>query len=101
MKRLALAVFAVGALSAPAMAANCDKDYKEFWDRLSSQASAKKLSGQEIAQLNRYALRGYDACSSGDERFTAESFFRKLTAQGSSKAEDLFKELDRKGAAKK
>jgi hypothetical protein len=34
MKRFALAIIAVGALSAPAMAADCAKDYKDFWQNL-------------------------------------------------------------------
>jgi hypothetical protein len=101
MKRLALAVLAAAAVSSPALAANCDKDYKEFWERTGREAFAKQLTGQQLAQLNRYALRGYDACSSGDERFNAENFFRKLDAQGLSKAEDLFRQLDRDSKAKK
>ena len=34
MKRFVLTIIAVGALSAPAMAANCAKDYKDFWQNL-------------------------------------------------------------------
>ena len=34
MKRLILAAVAAAALSAPAMAANCAKDYKDFWQSL-------------------------------------------------------------------
>ena len=32
MKRFALAIVAIAALSAPAMAVNCAKDYKDFWE---------------------------------------------------------------------
>jgi hypothetical protein len=38
------------------------------------------------------ALRGYDSCTSGDERFTAANFFKKLDAMGpNAKASDIFK----------
>ena len=65
------------ALSAPAMAANCAKDYKDFWEGLDRQKFSK-LSAEQIADLSRTALRGYDACTAGDERFTADNFFKKL-----------------------
>jgi hypothetical protein len=90
MKRFALAIIAVGALSAPAMAANCAKDYKDFWDNLDREKSAK-MSAEQYADLSRTALRGYDSCSAGDERFTADSFFKKLDTQINAKASDIFK----------
>jgi hypothetical protein len=89
MKRLALAIIAVGALSAPAMAADCAKDYKDFWDR--NTINAKKLSPEQYADLSRTALRGYDACTAGDQRFTADNFFKKLDQLGpNAKASDIF-----------
>ena len=77
MKRLILAAVAAAALSAPAMAANCAKDYKDFWQSLDREKFAK-LSADQIADLSRTALRGFDACTAGDERFTADNFFKKL-----------------------
>ena len=91
MKRFALAIVAIGALSAPAMAANCAKDYKDFWESLDRQKFAK-LSAEQIADLSRTALRGYDACTAGDERFTADNFFKKLESQANAKASDIFKD---------
>ena len=91
MKRFALAIVAIGALSAPAMAANCAKDYKDFWEGLDRQKFSK-LSAEQIADLSRTALRGYDACTAGDERFTADNFFKKLESQANSKASDIFKD---------
>ena len=91
MKRLILAALGVVALSAPAMAANCAKDYKAFWDNLDRSRFAK-MSAEQIADLSRTALRGYDACTAGDERFTAENFFKKLDQLGpNAKASDIFK----------
>ena len=90
MKRLILAALGVVALSAPAMAANCAKDYKSFWENLDRSRFAK-MSAEQIADLSRTALRGYDACTAGDERFTAENFFKKLVEKGPySKASDIF-----------
>jgi len=91
MKRFVFAMIAVGALSAPAMAANCAKDYKDFWDNFDRQRQAK-LSAEQLADLSRTALRGYDACTSGDERFTADNFFKKLDSMANAKASDIFKD---------
>ena len=102
MKRLILAAVAAAALSAPALAADCAKDYKDFWDQLDRSRFAK-MSADQIADLSRTALRGYDACTAGDERFTAENFFKKLDQVGPhSKASDIFKSgaFDPPGAKK-
>jgi hypothetical protein len=91
MNRYVLAVFAAGALSAPALAADCAKDYKEFTLNLNRDKLAA-MSAEQIADLSRTALRGYDACTAGDERFSAENFFKKLDEKGPySKASDIFK----------
>src|SRR6202795_841008 len=86
MKRLILAAIAAAALSAPAVGANGAKDYKDFWQNLDREKFAKK-SADQIADLSRTALRGYDACTAGDERFTADNFFKKLDTQANSKTE--------------
>jgi hypothetical protein len=102
MKRLILATVAAAALSAPALAADCAKDYKAFWDNLDRSRFAK-MSAEQIADLSRTALRGYDACTAGDERFTAQSFFKKLDQLGpNAKASDIFKSgaFDPPGAKK-
>jgi hypothetical protein len=104
MKCFALVIIAVGALSGPAMAANCAKDYKDFWDTLDREKSAK-MSAEQYADLSRTALRGYEACTAGDERFTADNFFKKLDTQANSKTlpSDIFKpggELDSPAAKK-
>lgn len=103
MKRLALAIVALGTLSVPALAANCAKDYKDFWESF-DRARYAKLSAEQIADLSRTALRGYDACTAGDERFTAANFFKKLDSVGpNAKASDIFKSgaFDPPGAKKK
>lgn len=103
MKRFALAFVAAAALSAPALAADCAKDYKAFWDNLDRSRMAK-MSPEQFADLSRTALRGYEACSAGDERFTSENFFKKLDAMGpNSKSSDIFKSgaFDPAGAKKK
>ena len=102
MKRLILAAVAAAALSAPALAADCAKDYKSFWENLDRSKYAK-MSAEQIADLSRTALRGYDACTAGDERFTAQNFFKKLDQLGpNAKASDIFKSgaFDPPGAKK-
>ena len=101
MKRLALAIVAFGILGTPAMAANCAKDYKDFWENFDRSRYAK-MSSEQIADLSRTALRGYEACNSGDERISAGNFFKKLDAEHYSKASDIFKSgaFDPPGAKK-
>src|ERR1700675_3599798 len=88
MKRLILAAIAAAALSAPAVGANGAKDYKDFWQNLDREKFAK-MSADQIADLSRTALRGYDACTAGDKRFTADNFFKKLDSPN-AKASDIF-----------
>jgi hypothetical protein len=90
MKRLMLAAVAAAALSTPALAVDCANDYKQFVINLNREKLAA-MSAEEIADLSRTALRGYEACTSGDERFTAQNFFRKLDELGPhSKSSDIF-----------
>jgi len=102
MKRYALPVvaalasaLALGATSVSAQtyggARSCAKDYKDFWETFDRQRYAK-MSAEQIADLSRTALRGYDACTAGDERFTAENFFKKLDGLANAKASDIFKD---------
>jgi hypothetical protein len=106
MKRVALAVFAIGALTAPGAAQlgggvpKCERDYQQFFTRLSDGA-AKDLSGAQLAQINRYALRAYDGCTAGDERFVGESFFKKLEAIDPAKAEEFLRDLEKSIPAKR
>jgi opacity protein-like surface antigen len=89
MKRLVLALLSAGALSAPALAADCAKQYKDFWTNIDREAFAR-LSPEQMVDLNRTTLRVYDGCTSGDERFTAGNFFQQLDASRYSKASDIF-----------
>jgi|SRR5215467_6467354 len=89
MRRLVLAIVAAGALSAPALAADCAKDYKDFWTNIDREKLAE-LTAEQMANLHRTALRVYDSCTSGDERFTAGNFFRQLDAAHYARAGDIF-----------
>src|ERR1700730_3315356 len=71
-------------------ARSCAKDYKDFWESFDRQRYAK-MSAEQIADLSRTALRGFDACTAGDERFTADNFFKKLDSMANAKASDIFK----------
>ena len=66
-----------------------------------SSGPANELSGAQLAQMNRYALRGYDGCTSGDERFTTENFFKKLEAINPAKADEFFRDLEKSFPAKR
>jgi opacity protein-like surface antigen len=76
MKRLMLASVAAAALTASAMAADCAKDYKDFWENLDRSRIAK-MSADQIANLSRTALRAYDTCHAGDEQ-GAKALYAKL-----------------------
>jgi hypothetical protein len=105
MKRLVLAALALGAVAAPAAAQigsgqpRCEEDYKEFLVRM-SDGPAKELTGGQLAQISRYALRGYDGCTSGDERFTSGAFFKRFENLQAAKADEFFRELERSFPAK-
>ena len=89
MKRLVLALLSAGALRAPALAAECAKQYKDFWTNIDREAYAR-LTPEQMVDLNRTTLRVYDGCTSGDERFTAGNFFQQLDASRYAKASDIF-----------
>lgn len=98
MKRLALAAIAAGILASPA-AADCAKDYKDFWDKINSQASAK-MSGEQYSKLSRMALRGFDACSAGDQKFNSASFYEKLGQQANALPDNFWEKVGQEGHAK-
>ena len=99
MKRFLLAVIAVTALAAPAAAADCAKDYKQFWDQFNG-GPAKTLTGDKLAIATRAALRAYDACSAGDEN-GSKSIFKKLQEAAPAKGDDYWKSLQQAAPAKK
>src|SRR5215470_5249425 len=100
MQRIAVSLFAlaaiVGSTSVQAAGADCAKDYKDFW--ANNSPLAKSLTPQQYAQLSRTALRGFDACSAGDERFS-EDFFKKL-GSALSKPEEIFNQINSSPLAK-
>ena len=100
MQRIAVSLFAlaalVGSTSVQAAGADCAKDYKDFWD---NSPLAKNLTPEQYAQLSRTALRGYDACSAGDERFSTD-FFKQL-GSALAKPEDVFNQINSSPLAKK
>ena len=57
------------------------------------------VTPEQYAQLSRTALRGFDACSAGDERF-ANDFFNKL-GSALAKPEDVFNQINSSPLAKK
>ena len=87
-------VFAYTPVEDPAVYANV---FKDFWDN--NSPLAKSLTPEQFAQLSRTALRGYDACSAGDERF-ATDFFKQL-GSALAKPEDIFNQTNSSPLAKK
>jgi opacity protein-like surface antigen len=100
MKRLAFAAVVAGILASPAAAANCAKDYKDFWDGIGREGYAK-MSGEQFAKLSRTALRGYDACSAGDQPFNGPEFYKRLGQQAYALPDDFWEKLQRDGQVKK
>jgi hypothetical protein len=103
MKRFSLSLAVLAALTASASAQtyggapSCAKEFKEFWDN--NSPLAKSLTPEQFAQLSRTALRGYDACSAGDERFSTD-FFKQL-GSALAKPEDVFNQINSSPLAKK
>jgi hypothetical protein len=80
MKRLVCVLVALGSLAGPAAVAqgkmDCGKAYRDFWERLDRERFAK-IGPEQLAGVNRMALRAYDACQAGDEQ-DARAIFAKL-----------------------
>jgi hypothetical protein len=106
VRHVAIAVLAVAAFGTPASAQigsgapSCENEYKQFWSTTGLTAS-KELSGAQLAQLSRYALRGYDGCTAGDERFSKGEYFKRLGTIQPGKADEFFKDLEKSFPAKK
>ncbi len=97
MKKVVFALAALGIFTAaPAQAAtDCNAHYLDFWQKFADQGASAKLTGEQVATLNRAGLRAYDACQSGDE-FGSTEFWQKFADTGSdSKALEEFIELTR------
>ena len=80
MLRFTLIVFAalgliLGGASAQSKM-DCGKAYKGVWGKLKREEHAK-ISDQQLADVNRLALRAYDACQAGDEQ-TAIGLFQRV-----------------------
>ena len=99
MKRFAIAISTLVALSVPAAAADCAKDYKAFWDQFNN-GPGKALTGDQHAIVSRQALRGLDACSAGDEA-SSKSIFDRIKDAAPAKGDDFFKQLQQSAPAKK
>lgn len=99
MKRIALATLVLGAMALPA-AANCPAQYKDFFEQLRQSGPAKDLTADQIAIVNRQALRAYDSCNSGDENFS-KNLFEQLRQAGPAKGKDFWESLRQAGPAKK
>lgn len=88
MLRMTLAALAVAGLVSTASAqgqANCSNQFKDFWEKLMRESGSAKLSGEQLAAFHRTALRGYDACTAGDEQFATKLFERLAREHGSAK----------------
>jgi len=80
MKRVMCVLVALGSLAGPVAVAqgkmDCGKAYRDIWERLDRERFAK-ISPEQLAGVNRMALRAYDACQAGDEQ-DAREIFAKL-----------------------
>lgn len=100
MKCIAFATAALITLTAPVYAADCAKDYKDFWDSLSNNGAAKGLTGEQHAMVSRQALRAFDACSAGDAA-SSKSIFDTIREAAPAKGDDFWKKLSESAPAKK
>ena len=55
---------------------DCGGLYKEFWERFDRQTYAR-MTGDQLADVSRLALRAHDACAAGDEQ-NATAIFSTL-----------------------
>lgn len=99
MKRFAFSAVILGVMALPA-SANCGVQYKDFFEQLRQSGPAKDLTAEQVAIVNRQALRAYDACNSGDENFS-KNLFEQLRQAGPAKDKDFWEGLRQAGPAKK
>jgi hypothetical protein len=105
MKRIAPALFAACALCAPAAAQlgtrvpDCERGYRQVWLGVLPAAN-KDLTGTQLAELHRYALRAYEGCTSGDERASAEDVFKRLARVRPGHADAWLREMKKPLQAK-
>jgi hypothetical protein len=65
----------VAGVASPQGKLDCGKAYKDIWERLDRERFAK-ISPEQLAGVNRMALRAFDACQAGDEADARELFAR-------------------------
>ena len=99
MKRTIAAAGLLMLAALPVSAADCAKDYKDFWDQFNT-GPAKTLTGDKLAIANRAALRAFDACSAGDES-SAKSLFTRIQEAAPAKGDDFWTQLGSSAPAKK
>lgn len=78
LRSLLIGLAALGTLAGVANAQgklDCGKAYKDVWERIDRERYAK-ISPEQLAGINRMALRAYDACQAGDEADARELFAR-------------------------
>jgi DNA-binding GntR family transcriptional regulator len=85
MKRVVAVLVAMGTLAGPAALAqgkmDCGKAYRDVWERLDRERFAK-ISPEQLAGVNRMALRAFDACQAGDEQDAKALLARLLGRSG-------------------
>lgn len=79
LRSLLIGLAALGTMAGAAAAQgklDCGKAYKDVWERLDRERFAK-ISPEQLAGVNRMALRAFDACEAGDEQ-DAKALFERL-----------------------
>lgn len=104
MIKSALAAAAIAAfLATPASAerADCDANYREFWDRMQRHGSVKP-STEDLVATQRMGLRAYDACQAGDEKSDFANFWENMRRYGNAQDDSkrFWAELQRNGSAR-
>ena len=64
---------------APAHAADCTAEYRNFFEKLQLNGNGK-MSGDQLAEASRKGVRAYDACKAGDT-FTVHGVWDAIDAQ--------------------
>ena len=100
MTRFICAALAFCALTTPAFAAiDCASEYRSFWDKFNN-GPAKQLTAEQLAIVNRQALRAFDGCNAGDEN-TTRSIFQKLNEVAPAKDQAFWTALQESAPVKK
>jgi len=80
-RKISAATLALAFLSAPALAMDCEQEFRVRIDRMMAKPDIR-VPISDMVSSTRFILQGFDACMKGDMT-SAKSFFEQSQRRGS------------------